>query len=212
MCETEIAPVYAPKGCEMAEEIETLIEKLKLLEDEIEASIEAKREKFYSEIKEGKAKFDDVTVSAHKALKIGIEKYFFKSNVATIITMPFIYGMIFPFIFLDFTLLLFQYTCFAAWGVPRVKRADYIVIDRYHLQYLNSVEKLNCVFCGYGNGLFAYAREISSRTEQYWCPIKHMLRPKAAHSRYKDFAEFGDAEGFKRTSNAFREALRNMKK
>jgi hypothetical protein len=60
-----------------------------------------------------------------------------------------------------------------------------VVIDRHRLGYLNPVQKLNCVFCGYGNGVIAYAREITARTEQYWCPIKHALKVKGSHDRYR---------------------------
>jgi len=42
--------------------------------------------------------------------------------------------------------------------------------------YLNIMEKVNCLYCGYLNGLTAYAQEIGGRREQYWCP--HQARPK----------------------------------
>ena len=51
-------------------------------------------------------------------------------------------------------------------------------------------------YCSYGNGLAAYFREIAARTEQYWCPIKHARRIKAAHGRYPLFFEYGDAESY----------------
>ena len=41
-----------------------------------------------------------------------------------------------------------------------------MVIDRYALSYLNVIEKLNCVYCEYVNGLIAYVQEIAARTEQ----------------------------------------------
>jgi hypothetical protein len=50
-----------------------------------------------------------------------------------------------------------------------------------------------CVYCGYANGVIAYARKIASRTEQYWCPIKHALRIRDPHVRYAQFLEYGDA-------------------
>jgi hypothetical protein len=43
-----------------------------------------------------------------------------------------------------------------------------MIFDRTHLAYLNLVEKINCAYCSYGNGLAAYLREIAARTEQYW--------------------------------------------
>lgn len=41
------------------------------------------------------------------------------------------------------------------------------------------MEKVNCVYCSYFNGLMSYLREIAGRTEQYWCPIRTPACPKA---------------------------------
>ena len=79
-----------------------------------------------------------------------------------------------------------------------MKRRRYIVIDHQSLAYLNLIEKLNCVYCSYVNGLIAYIREIAGRTEQYWCPIKHARLQASMHSRYGKFLEYGDAEGYRR--------------
>ncbi|MCH9740876.1 MAG: hypothetical protein K0U38_08570 [Epsilonproteobacteria bacterium] len=65
-----------------------------------------------------------------------------------------------------------------------MKRSDYVVLDRYNLFYLDKVEKINCLYCEYFNGVIGYVREIAARTEQFWCPIKH--------SRYNRFFDFRD--------------------
>ena len=96
---------------------------------------------------------------------------------------------------MDIWISLYQWVCFRVYGVPRVRRQDYLIIDRHRLGYLNGIEKLNCVYCGYANGLFAYLREIAGRTEQYWCPIKHARKIRQPHSRYPRFLEYGDARG-----------------
>ena len=83
-------------------------------------------------------------------------------------------------------------------GIGRVERAAYIVFDRQHLAYLNAVEKMNCLYCGYANGVFAYLREIAGRTEQYWCPIRHARRLRSPHDHYQAFVEYGDAKGYHR--------------
>ena len=70
------------------------------------------------------------------------------------------------------------------------------MIDRHRLPYLNAVQKLNCLYCGYGNGVIAYAREIIARTEQFWCPIKHARRTHGAHARTSKFVDFGDADAW----------------
>ena len=93
-------------------------------------------------------------------------------------------------------------------GKPGARPARYIVIDRHHLAYLNAIEKLNCVYCGYTNGVFAYVREVAARTEQYWCPIKHARRLMGAHGRYAGFGDFGDGEHYREALEASRRALR----
>jgi hypothetical protein len=113
-----------------------------------------------------------------------------------VLSAPVVYALILPFGLLDISLSLYQAICFRLYRIPRVARSDYIVIDRHRLEYLNVVEKLNCVYCGYVNGLIAYAREIAGRTEQYWCPIKHARHVVGAHAKYWDFVEYGDAEAF----------------
>ena len=52
------------------------------------------------------------------------------------------------------------------------------------------------------------AAEIGSRTEQYWCPIKHALKISDPHRRYYDFLEFSDAEGYRARLEEFRKRLR----
>ncbi len=60
-----------------------------------------------------------------------------------------------------------------------------------------ALEKLNCAYCSYANGVIAYVREIAGRTEQYWCPIKHARRAIGAYSHYAQFHDYGDAGGFR---------------
>jgi hypothetical protein len=86
--------------------------------------------------------------------------------------------------------------CFPLYRIPKVKRSDYFVFDRTHLAYLNLLEKVNCAYCSYGNGLIAYCREIFGRTEQYWCPIKHARGVLHAHPHYHGFVDYGDAQNY----------------
>jgi len=89
-----------------------------------------------------------------------------RSPLATVVVAPAVYGLIVPLFLLDIAVSLFQAVCFSAWRMERVRRADYVIIDRHRLAYLNGIEKLNCAFCGYANGVIAYAAETASRTEQ----------------------------------------------
>jgi hypothetical protein len=86
---------------------------------------------------------------------------------------------------------------FPVYGIPRVRRRDYLAFDRGQLAYLNAVEKLNCEYCAYANGILAHVREVASRTEEYWCPIKHARRVLGVHSRYGSFVDFGDGDAYR---------------
>lgn len=119
-----------------------------------------------------------------------------ESNFATVATALVIYSLVVPLAFLDAMVALYQLICFPVYGIPRVPRGKYVVIDRHRLDYLNGIEKLSCVYCGYANGLIAWVRAVATRTEQYWCPIKH-ARPAQPHDRYPEFLDYGDAEGYR---------------
>jgi hypothetical protein len=101
-----------------------------------------------------------------------------------------------PLLFIDLFVSFYQLVCFPVYGIPRLKRADYFVLDHQHLAYLNFFEKGHCMYCSYAVGLMAYASEIIARTEQYFCPIKHARKILSAHSRYARFLEYGDADDY----------------
>jgi hypothetical protein len=122
-----------------------------------------------------------------------------------VLTAPFIYALLPLMLLLDVFASLYHAACFPLLGIPKVRRSDYLIFDRGHLAYLNLLEMVNCAYCSYGTGLLAYMTEIVARTEQYWCPIKHARRILAAHSHYRHFTEFGDAESFRRDLDKIRQ-------
>ena len=126
------------------------------------------------------------------------------------VTAPFIWACLLPVLVLDLFTSVYQRICFPVYGIPKVSRGEYIVIDRHRLGYLNLIEKVNCVYCGYANGVLAYVVEIAARTEQHWCPIKHALRMSSIHSRYQNFLEFGDADGFRKNIEAIRNSYDDL--
>jgi hypothetical protein len=111
---------------------------------------------------------------------------------------------------MDLVTTVYQAVCFPVYQIPKVQRSDYIVIDRHALHYLNVFEKLNCVYCGYFNGLIAYVQEIAARTEQYWCPIKHARKINIIHSRYKKFADYGDCKEFRKNVEKIRRDFEDL--
>ncbi len=189
-------------------EIDELVRRLVRLEDEIERKFEAERARFQYRLEERRAVFEESVVRQHKLIKTGLVSFLRHSPFATLIVAPVAYGLILPFAVLDLGVTLFQLICFSAWGMERVRRADYIIVDRHRLAYLNGIQKLNCLYCGYANGVIAYTRETASRTEQYWCPIRHALRVRSPHPRYRRFVDYGDAEGFRTQLERLRAEVR----
>ena len=97
---------------------------------------------------------------------------------------------------------VYQLVCFPVYGITKVHLWDYFVFDRHHLSYLNGLEKLNCAYCSYANGLIAYPREIAALTELHWCPIKHARRVLGAHGTYHEFDDYGDGEAHQKRLKA----------
>ena len=128
-------------------------------------------------------------------------------DLATFLAAPLIYSTLIPFLVLDAWVTVYQAVCFRAWDIRRVRRRSYLALDRHKLTYLNGLEKLNCLYCSYVNGLTAYVREVAARTEQYWCPIKHARKVRDTHQRYPGFIEYGDAGGYRKRLSALRHDL-----
>lgn len=124
-----------------------------------------------------------------------------------ILVAPVIWSVLVPAILLDVFVSAYQLICFPVYGISKVKRSDYIILDRGRLSYLKLDEKLSCLYCGYFNGLLAYCAEIGARTEQYWCPVKHRRPPKATHNRYQFFIEHGDADQYRKQLAQLRDVL-----
>ena len=187
--------------------IDDLLDHIADLERELESELNRVRADWRYHIDAGRIWFERDVRAAHRRLRQGLARFLRESNLLNILTAPVIYGMIVPIALLDLGITIYQSICFRAYGVARVKRSTYIVIDRQHLAYLNAIEKLNCVYCGYANGVFAYVREITGRTEQYWCPIRHAKRVRSPHTHYRHFIDYGDAEGYRRQLRPLREEL-----
>ena len=196
----------------MTSRIDELVDHIATLERELEAEVERRRDQWRYRIEAGRVRFAHEVHLAHRRLKQSIPRFLRESSIPNLLTAPLIFSLVVPIALLDAWISLYQAICFRVYGIARVRRSKYIVIDRQHLAYLNAIEKLNCVYCGYANGVFAYVREIAGRTEQYWCPIRHARRVRAPHEHYRDFVEYGDAEGYHRRLIPLRQELRDTRR
>ena len=172
--------------------IDATILQIKELEDELLEEFKNKEEQFFYRIENEKAKFQERVIKEGKSKIISSIQYLSSFPLRVILTIPFIWSMIIPIVMTDIFVTIYQTICFPIYKIPKVKRKDYVVMDRYNLFYLDKVERINCWYCEYFNGVVAYVREIAGRTEQFWCPIKHSKPLKDNHSRYENFFDFGD--------------------
>ncbi len=195
------------EGHPLNERVRELLAQITALQEELRATLTEQEARVRYTIEGKRIEFEQAVRQAHTRLRLGFWRWLRLSRPRNVLASPFIYGMIVPLVFFDLSLLLYQAVCFRLFGIARVRRADYMVVDRHKLAYLNIAEKFNCFYCEYANGLMAFAREVVARTEQYWCPIKHARKVLDEHARYKQFMEYGDAENFREHWLALRQEL-----
>jgi hypothetical protein len=194
----------------MNPKISELLARIQNMELEIELEMKRKRAELQADFEETRVRFEHEVLEQQRRFKTGLLTYVLSAKLSTALTAPVIYAVFFPMVLLDIAVTLYQFICFPVYGIARVKRSDYFVFDRSHLAYLNVLEKFNCAYCSYGNGLMSYAREVVARTEQYWCPIKHARKIMAAHPYYTGFVDFGDAQAYQQELEVLRNELAKL--
>lgn len=191
--------------------ISELLARIQHMESEIELEMKRKRAELQADFDETLVRFEREVLEQQRRFKTGAMAYLLTANLWSVLTAPVIYALLLPILLLDISITIYQHICFRAYGLARVKRSDYFVYDRTHLAYLNLIEKINCAYCSYGNGVMAYGREVVARTEQYWCPIKHARKIMAAHPYYTGFVDFGNAQSYKDELENLRSELAKLK-
>ena len=185
----------------MKPQLEELLGRIRALQEQLEEEYRKAREEFDRRREALAGEF----LRQQRRHKVGLFRFVVTARPLVLLTAPVIYLGWIPFLLLDLFVTVYQSLCFPVYRIPRVRRADYMVFDRADLPYLNLIEKFNCFYCSYGNGVAAYAREVAARTEQYWCPIKHARRMRSAHNAYPDFFDYGDAEAYRAGLERLRE-------
>ncbi len=189
----------------MSDKIKEMIEEIEAMKEKLGEEI-AQHEKHISyEIQNGYVRFEKEVINKQKENMKNLLAYFRDMPLLHLISSPLIYAMVLPAIFFDVTLFLYQQVIFRIYKFEFVKRSDYIIFDRQYLGYLNPIEKLNCIYCSYFNGLMHYASRIASRTELYFCPIKHAKKVAYEHEYYDEFFLYGD-------ENEYQEKLEILRK
>lgn len=195
----------------MNNRIRQILDQITALEDELQKVVAEQEGRLRYQIKDRRVEFEQTIKAAHQRVKLGLFRWFMTVRPQNFLTMPIIYGMIVPLVLFDLFITFYQITCFPIYRIARVKRAHYIVMDHQHLAYLNIIEKIDCLYCSYAVGMLGYAREITARTEQYFCPIKHAKNILSTHSRYERFLDYGDADNLHRKIETLRSELAQEK-
>jgi hypothetical protein len=181
----------------MATTIDEILDRMHDLREELEVELQKKRDEIEFVLQDKRARFAQDVQRRQVLYRVGLARYLRGSRLLVVLTAPVVYSGFLAFALMDLFVTVYQSVCFPLYGVPKVKRGDHLVFDRGDLAYLNAIERFNCFYCSYANGVAAYLREVAARTEQYWCPIKHARRILGVHDRYPKFFEFGDAESYR---------------
>lgn len=192
----------------MNDRIRHIMAQITVLENELQTALYEQQKRLLYEIRGRRVRFENSIREAHLRLRTGWVMWMRDVRLRDLLTAPIIYGMLVPLLLFDACVTFYQLTCFPVYGIQKVKRADYIVYDQQFLAYLNIFEKAHCLYCSYANGMIAYAREITARTEQYFCPIKHARKILDPHERYARFLDYGDAKDLSAELAKLRVALR----
>lgn len=192
----------------MHEDIRKLIAQIGELESQLRERLHEQETRDLFRVDGKRIRFTSTVREQHRRMRVNLLRWLAHSDWRNVVSAPFIFALIIPFALLDLFLALYLATCFPLYRLKRPRRSDFIVIDHQHLDYLNCMQRLNCVFCSYVTGLIAYTREIASITEQYWCPIKHASKILGAHARYANFLDYGETENIVVKVRDLRQELR----
>jgi hypothetical protein len=195
----------------MKDRINEILAQMAALREKLRSVVHAQESRMFFQIKGKRITFEHTVKTAHRKLKNNFFRWLVTNRPQNLITGPIIYSMVLPLMLLDLCVSFYQWSCFPIYGITKVRRSDYIVFDRHHLEFLNFIEKFHCTYCEYGNGLMGYMSEILARTEEYFCPIKHARKVLGTHARYPRFLDYGDAADYEARLEAFRVALGRKK-
>jgi hypothetical protein len=192
----------------MNQKIQEIIEQMEVLEEKLKSEIDEQEKQIGYEIKEGYVKFEENVLKKQRENMQGLFMFIAETPLSHLLSSPLVYAMIIPAMIFDLLLFIYQNVIFRIYGFEFVKRSDFVVFDRQYLRYLNCIERLNCMYCSYFNGLMRYASEVSAKTELYFCPIKHAKKTLYRHRYYKDFLAYGDGEGYQERLEEIRKGMK----
>ena len=196
------------KGPAHGIQLAVLMDKMRSVEAEIETELAKRREEMRFSFEKRRIVFEQEALRIHLAIKTRASRYLIEANPLIVLSAPVIYSLIVPIALarhLGHGLSgdLFSDLQNPEGAPPRLPgvRPSPSGLSQHH-------RKFNCAYCSYCNGAIAFVREVASRTEVYWCPIKHARRVLGPHPHYAGFADFGDAEGFRKQLDQMKDGVK----
>jgi hypothetical protein len=191
----------------MSDKIRKMMEEMESMKEKLREELAQEEKHINYEIKNGYITFEKEVLEKQKENMKNLLSWFGEIPLLHLLSAPIIYGLIIPAIFLDIILFIYQQVIFRIYKFESIKRSEYVIFDRQYLGYLNVIEKMNCMYCSYFNGLMHYASAIASRTELYFCPIKHAKNIAYGHEYYDLFLSYGNGEKYQENLKKLREDL-----
>ena len=189
----------------MNDKIRELLEEIEEIKMKLAEEIDKQESHISYEIKDGYVRFEKEVLAKQRENMKNLLSWFREVPLLHLLSSPLIYAMIIPAVLFDIILFVYQQIIFRIYKFEFIKRSDYMLFDHRYLGYLNPIEKLNCLYCSYFNGLMLYASAIAGRTELYFCPIKHAKKVVAQHAYYDEFLSYGDEEEYQKKMEELRD-------
>ena len=105
--------------------IDTIIARIRTLQDELEAEIARRRAAFRYRLENNKVVFEREALLAHRRARVRLLEFLKATRPLVVLTAPVIYALIVPFALLDLFVWVYQAVCFPVYGIPKVPRRAY---------------------------------------------------------------------------------------
>ena len=189
----------------MNETIKNMIADIEAMKAKLGEEIDKQEAHLSYDIKNGYVSFEKEMMAKQQENMKSLWQWFTETPLLHLLSSPVVYMMVFPAMLLDVMLFIYTNVVSRVFKFDFLPRNAYVVFDRQYLGYLNSMEKLNCMYCSYFNGLTAYASAVAGRTELFFCPIKHAKKIAYKHEYYDAFLGYGDEEKYQKKLKKLRE-------
>ena len=111
----------------MNPKIAALTTNIQILEAELEAELAQRRAELRVGLEKGRAFFEEEILRRHRELRTRLSTYVLNARPAVVLTAPIIYAVIVPLVLLDLFVTVYQSVCFPVYGIPKVRRREYLI-------------------------------------------------------------------------------------